>query len=187
MIVYDLEIQKAIPHGERVDGIEYCKGWDDHANMGIACLCAYDFAADRYFVFTEDNLKEFDDLAEGHTLGGFNSIGFDNKVLRAEGLLQDHHAHYDLLRRTWDAMDDIDPDESKKGSGLDALARANGFKGKTGHGAKAPVWYQQGQIGRVINYCLEDVRITKELIARVYAEGVLNDPRKPSRQLEIAA
>ena len=189
MIVYDLEIKKAIPHGECVDGIEYCKGWDDHENMGIACLCAYDFTTDRYRVFTENSLHRFILLCgeSKRPLAGFNNIGFDNEVLACNGLEVKEEWCYDLLREIWDAIDRVSPFESKKGTGLDAVAKANGYEGKTGHGARAPIWYQQGDIGKVIDYCLEDVRLTKELIDKVMKDGKLNDPRKPSRQLEIAA
>ena len=34
-LIYDLEIVKAIPDRNKPNepGIEYCAGWDDHANM----------------------------------------------------------------------------------------------------------------------------------------------------------
>lgn len=186
MIVYDLEIQKAIPHGERLDGIEYCEGWDDHENMGIACICAYDYGTNRYRVFSEGNLDGFRKLCgERKSLAGFNNIGFDNEVLACNGIQIPDDWCYDLLREIWDAIDQIGPFESKKGTGLDNVAKANGWTGKTGHGAKTPVWYQRGQIGRVIDYCLEDVRLTKELIDKVKESGKLNDPRDPSQTLSI--
>jgi hypothetical protein len=45
--IYDLEIAKAIPpkvDADRLPGIEYCGGWTDYANMGVACwaLCFLD-------------------------------------------------------------------------------------------------------------------------------------------------
>jgi len=44
-IIYDIEIAKAIPSKSepKEEGVEYCKGWGDHAGMGIACLCAHDY------------------------------------------------------------------------------------------------------------------------------------------------
>ena len=50
LVVYDIEIQKGIlgKKEKPVPGIEYCNGWNDHANMGISVICAYDYEEDRY-------------------------------------------------------------------------------------------------------------------------------------------
>jgi hypothetical protein len=83
MIVYDIEIAKAIRgRGEKkIPGIEYCGGWNDHANMGVACLCAYDYNEERYRVFMQDNITEFLELATySDVVVGFNSYNFDNKI-----------------------------------------------------------------------------------------------------------
>lgn len=38
-LIYDIEIVKGIPDKKKtmLEGIEYCAGWEDHANMGISC------------------------------------------------------------------------------------------------------------------------------------------------------
>ena len=46
---------------------------------------------------------------------------------------------------------------------LDTIAEATLGKKKTGHGLDAIVWWQNGEIEKIIKYCIEDVRITKEL------------------------
>ena len=42
ILIYDCEIIKAVPIDYKneapIEGIEYCKGWDDHKNMGIRLL-----------------------------------------------------------------------------------------------------------------------------------------------------
>jgi hypothetical protein len=87
IIIYDLEILRAIPdrNGRRDEGIEYCEGWHDHANMGITVLGVFDYAEDRYRVFCLDNNQEFTNLvSERRPLCvGFNNIRFDNAVLSA--------------------------------------------------------------------------------------------------------
>jgi len=89
MLIYDIEIKRAIAINgvpER-PGIDYCFGWDDVEGMGISCVCAYDYWQDRYRVFMEDNLAEFNALAVMRVpLVGFNNIKFDNAVLMANGL-----------------------------------------------------------------------------------------------------
>lgn len=184
MIVYDLEIEAAIPKKdeERVPGIRYCEGWHDFENMGIACLCAFDESEARHRVFCKDNLGDFKRLVDGREsfLAGFNNIAFDNKVLKANGIeLQDAWC-YDLL------------DEIKKstgtfaGYGLDALATANHVGHKTGTGATAPVLWQQGRIGEVISYCLHDVWLTWRLMSMVRETGFLKDPTSLHRSGEAA-
>ena len=88
MIVYDLEIVKAIlgKNESPKAGVEYCEGWHDHKGMGISVLTAYDYDTDRYHVFMEDNLKDFEKLCEGRLVIGFNSIHFDDKVCAAAGI-----------------------------------------------------------------------------------------------------
>ncbi len=191
MLVYDLEIIKAIPpkDGFLEPNIEYCKGWHDHANMGVSVIGAYDFEADRYRIFTEDNWGEFADLYRDSTkiFAGFNSIPFDNSVLKACEIVDIAEDRcFDLLREIWKAAG-LGPTfqyPSHAGYGLDAVAIANGIGQKTGHGAFAPVDWQRGNIGTVIDYCLQDVALTKKLIDKIKEEGGLIDP-KTGKGLEI--
>jgi hypothetical protein len=181
IIVYDLEIIKAIPTKEpRIEGIEYCGGWQDHANMGVSVIGAYDFNADRYRVFTQDNWDEFVDLViNGSTMAGFNSIPFDNAVLKAFGIVDiPEKQSYDLLREVWKAagLGPVFEYPSHAGYNLDAVAKANGLSGKTGNGALAPVDWQRGNIGSVIDYCLQDVAITAKLIKLVIDRRELRSP-----------
>lgn len=56
------------------------------------------------------------------------------------------------------------------------MAYANFRISKSGNGALAPVEWQRGNIGNVIDYCLHDVYLTKRLIDRVIRSGALADP-----------
>ena len=44
ILIYDCEIAKAIQgrNETRLEGVEYCDGWEDFGNMGISCICAFD-------------------------------------------------------------------------------------------------------------------------------------------------
>lgn len=186
-LIYDLEIKKAIPprDGALIEGIEYCAGWSDHANMGIAVLCAYSSWDDRYRVFCDDNFDEFFTLCnQAEALVGFNNKAFDDQVIlktypgEQAGTTGDSLSQwaslprYDLLVETWLASG-LGPTfqyPTHAGYGLDAICLTNFNEGKTGNGALAPVDWQQGRIGKVIDYCLSDVRLTKKLF-----EHVLND------------
>ena len=66
MLIYDLEIVKAIPDRKkaREPDIEYCSGWHDHANMGVSVIGAYDAIEDRFRVFTKEAFGDFEALAK---------------------------------------------------------------------------------------------------------------------------
>lgn len=168
-IVYDIEIIKGIPAKgeERIEGIEYCDGWHDHANMGVSVIGVYDFVEDRYRVFCSDNFNELWNLWKSrNTHISFNGVGFDNKVLLHIPEFPVLPGAYDVLREIWISLG-YNPDKfywkTHGGLGLDAMCSTNGLGGKTGNGALAPVMWQRGQIGAVIDYCLSDVKLTKEL------------------------
>ena len=187
MLIYDIEILKAIPprSGELEEGIEYCAGWDDKENMGVACIGAYDVVQGRYRVFTQGNFSEFIDLAAKRFVVGFNSIAFDDVICRHEGIPAT--TRWDLLQETWVAagLDRTFSYPSHIGFGLDALAKANGLSGKTGWGGSAPVDWQRGYYGRTIDYCLEDVRQTCLLVNEAMCTGYLADPRNPGQDLTL--
>lgn len=199
VIVYDIEIEKAIrSEGHEAEpGIMYCDGWHDHANMGISVICAYNYVDDQYLVFCKDNIREFFELGkDSQLMVGFNNISFDDSVIKAT-YPQHGYAHsapyaftkrYDILRELWKAAG-FGPEYNQSthaGFGLDACAKANFGKSKTGSGADAPVLWQRGQIGTVINYCLHDVYLTKLLFDRIMRDGYLIDPRYSARTLVVS-
>lgn len=193
MLIYDIEIVNAIQgkKEDRIEGITYCDGWDDRDNMGVSVIGAYDYDSDRYRVFCEDNFEEFAALVADHSIiAGFNSIKFDNAVLRACGIrdIPDEKS-YDLLVEIWIGAG-LEPEfkyPSHIGFGLDACCNANFDTRKSGHGAMAPVDWQQGRIGNVIDYCLNDVKLTKELLDRIISTGGIIDPRDSSKTIPVAA
>ncbi len=191
-IVYDIEIIKAIPDRSSIPNpdIEYCEGWNDHANMGISVIGAYDYEESRYRVFCSDNINDFFNLLRERTIAvTFNGISFDNNVIKAaypDHLVYDTPTHvidkleqYDILVETWKAhgLDSKFNYKTHGGFSLDAISKVNLNNSKTGNGALAPVLWQKGQIGSVIDYCLQDVRLTKLLFDRIIHSGKLISPR----------
>ncbi len=183
-VVYDIEIVKAVPTRgvENTPGIEYCKGWGDKKNMGISVLGAYDFVDERYRVICEDNKEEWLDLINDRDLiVSFNGIKFDNEVVKhVWGYEVPLEKNYDILVEMWRAKG-FNPDafvnETHGGHGLDVTCKANGLQSKTGHGAFAPIEWQRGNIGHVIDYCLQDVKLTKELFEAIMEYGWIDDPK----------
>ena len=192
-LVYDIEIVKGIlGRGEQpINGIEYCEGWHDHANMGISVIGAYDYKADRYRTFMRDNFPEFIALCHDRApLVSFNGLSFDDMVINATICQMPESPRYDLLVEIWKASG-LGPKfqyPSHAGFGLDACCEANFGTRKTGNGALAPVLWQRGDYGQVVDYCLNDIKLTKQLFDKVLAGGAVTCPKTgDALQLAIPA
>lgn len=172
-IVFDCEVVKAIPSNREpvINGIEYCGGWHDHAGMGISVIGAYDYETGACRVFLEDNFAAFKELVDSATVVcGFNNGGFDDKLVKAVlGWEIPAEKSYDLLSEVWVAhgLGRRYAGSEYSGFGLQDCAKANGLPGKTGRGDLAPVLWQRGQRGQVVDYCLNDCFLEKKLIDRV--------------------
>lgn len=183
-LVYDAEIVKAIPPknaSEREFDIEYCAGWNDHANMGISVMGVYDTKTGRSHVFCEDNKEAFIAMCdeEGDYLVSFNGLSFDNKLIEAcWGYKMPEHKCYDLLVEIWAACG-LGPRfqyPSHAGFKLDYMLRENGIPMKTGDGARAPIDWQKGRVGTVIDYCLNDCWTEAKLLEKALTQELLTPP-----------
>lgn len=188
-IIYDCEIIKAIPpkNGAPQDNIEYCEGWRDFENMGISVIGVYDWQHDSTHVFLQDNLAGFINLIEDRSvIIGFNSIAFDNNLcLGAKNIVVPRSKSWDLLAEIWVAsgLPRTFRYPDSLGFSLDAVCQNNQLGLKSGNGAMAPVLWQKGLYGQVIDYCLRDVHLTRRAVELALA-GQLKSP-KTGEILEI--
>ena len=189
MIIIDVEIKKAIlgRNEEPIYGIEYCEGWRDFANMGISCVCTYDITTHLSRVFLEEDFAELREYIRGKPTAGFNTKRFDLPLLAEHGFRDHMHdpstdwiwseQHYDILEQIWLAQG-LDSDKfywkTHGGWGLDAVCQATLGIAKTGHGAMAPVWWQQGKRGKVIDYCLNDCHMEGQLLLHILRGGLIS-------------
>ncbi len=183
VIVLDCEIKKLIPEKgkENLTGYEYCKKWTDFMGMGLSCCCVYDFKHDTYHVFLEDNLDELQALVDRRTLViGHNIKTFDNLLLAANGVIVPPDKTWDSLCESWSALGM--PEVYTKGSTpsnlkLSDFARCN-LTGQTqqGHGSAAPKLFQNGNMGSLLNYCLQDVKDSVSLLKIILRTGQLINP-----------
>lgn len=185
MIIYDLEIENPIPpdNGMLVPGIKYSKGWNYPATMGVACIGVYDYTADKYRVFGEFEIEDFKTLVSQHDkCVGFNNIGFDNKILETCDLVIPPAKTYDILSEIYSALG-----SRQKGCKLEDVVKANfpNQAGKTEDPAKVPILWQQGYKTKVVDYCLNDVRLTKMILDRILRFGWIFNPVKPGESLEL--
>ena len=164
-VVIDVEIQRTI---EETPG-----GWDATDRLGVSTAVIYEFASDRFRVYghTAEELGELRArLLEADRISGFNIWKFDFPVIfglpgreRVSELLPKTN---DILRRIWLGLK-LNPDEftsAHKGWGLDTVSRATlRAPGKIANGALAPKWFQSGEWGRLVNYCVDDVTLERDL------------------------
>jgi hypothetical protein len=179
-LIYDCEIRKLIPdrNASNDPRFDYCGGWGDHANMGISVIGTINQDGNEMAIVPDDDYNHVDIIAleeQKALLIGFNSANFDDKLCQAHGI--NIHTDYDILEEVRIAAGfAADFRSVPKGYSykLDAIVRANGMA-KTGHGELAPMLWQQGKRQEVIDYCLNDVRITRSIL-ELGLKGELKDP-----------
>lgn len=183
VLILDAEIKKAIQgRGEtRTSGIEYCEGWRDFANMGLACLGGWQSWDSKFRVWgegTQGQVEAQQAINKADKIITFNGLGFDGPLLRAHDIEIPDDKHVDLLVKIWEAHG-LGPKfvyPSHAGFGLDNCALSNNLPGKTGHGGHAPIQWQQGKYCEVVDYCLHDVWITLQLV-KLCLDGLFLSPK----------
>lgn len=191
ILIYDCEIIKAIRDPKKVDlaHIEYCNGWDDYENMGISVIGVNFISEEGDAIFNHNALLNRDlginAFQEGldvvDVLVGFNNQSFDDKLLKANGFtIPEHVVNYDILAEIWEGAglgrDFVYPTHA--GFGLDAICKANGLGEKSGDGANAAVLWQKGKHQEVIDYCENDIKLTRKLFDLIQETGEIKDPRE---------
>lgn len=178
VIVYDCEIEKAIPDRSRPldHRLQYCNGWGDKKGMGISVIAAVDVATAIPRVFLRDNLPKFAEWTKGAMLVGHSNHQFDDELLRAHSLWT-AGASWDILRKLRKAVGE--GEEYRRGTTLGgrtvndcARVNLNGLQ-KSDDGAMAPLLWQQGKVGELVDYCLRDVMLEYQLFLR---RGSFVDP-----------
>ncbi len=132
-------------------------GSADPAKLDISLVAIYDSETDSYSSFLEDELNKLWPILErADMLIGFNTDHFDIPLL---------NKYYpgDLSKiKSLDILKEIKNSYGRRMK-LGQLAEGTLGKGKSGHGLDAIKWWRAGEIEKVRNYCIDDVRITKEL------------------------
>ena len=130
-------------------------------------VCIYDSETDKYSSYTKEQLKDLWPILEkADLLIGYNSDSFDIPILN-------HYYPGDLTKITsLDLLTEIKNSLGRRIK-LDYIAEATLGRNKTGHGLEAIDWWKQGRYQDVINYCIEDVRITKDIYDYALKNGIL--------------
>jgi DEAD/DEAH box helicase domain-containing protein len=148
VVFFDLETQRSF---DEVGGRHNIR------KLGLSAAVTYSTADGAFHRYTEADVADLiADLQAGELVVGFNVLNFDYEVLRAY---------------TDDPLDDIPTvdmlDHIHKRLGfrvsLDKLAASTLGTSKSADGLQAVRWYKQGRMQEILDYCQQDVEVTRQL------------------------
>ncbi len=162
-IVFDIETKNTfadVGGDQNIDKLE------------VSVVGVYSYDKDEYICFDENELDELGRfLKSASPLIGFSSKRFDVPVLEKYfDFKLSAVPHYDILEEITKAFG--------RRIGLGVLAEANLGIGKTSHGLEAIGMYARGEMEKLKNYCLQDVKITKEIFDLIRNQGYLWIPQR---------
>lgn len=188
IVVFDTEIQKTI------DGIAVT--WAEHHKMGLSVACAFDYRDGDYKVYFEKDGKELcERLNDADLVVGFNTKGFDNLLMRTfKGSNNEPFLAPDSILKNWDILEQsrlatgwTENARFPKGLRLDdhLLGTFGESFMKTADGADAPKMFQDGHIGKLVTYCLADVRREKTLFEHIVQHGWVKTATHGQKYLDL--
>ena len=150
-IVFDIETRNFFPD----------VGSNNPADLDISLVGLYDYETNNYHSFLQEDFpKMWDIIEKADVFITFNGDHFDIPLLNK---YYKGAERGDLTKvRSLDIFKEI-KNSSGRWLKLDKLAEGTFGRNKLGAGADAMVWWRQGEIEKIREYCLEDVRLTKEI------------------------
>ncbi len=145
----------------------FVRGHIDVAEQELTVVAIHDSQTGEFSSYFKEELPKLWPIIErADLLIGFNSDVFDIPLLNRyyPGDLS-HIRSLDLLSEVQKALG--------RRIRLQSLAEATLGRGKSGDGAKAGEWWKEGKRDQVRDYCIEDVRLTRELYDYAIQHGIL--------------
>ncbi|MBU1195285.1 MAG: DEAD/DEAH box helicase [Proteobacteria bacterium] len=154
-------------------------GWHKADKMGVSCAILYDSKTDCYQEYLQEDMDQLiSDLAQCDLIIGFNIIGFDYKVL--SGL-----SDFDFYALpTLDMIIKVHEYLGYRLS-LDHLAQQTLGEKKTADGLMALEWWAQGEMDKIISYCKQDVKVTRDLYLYGKTHRFLVFKNKAGQQVRV--
>ena len=147
-IVLDLETQKSF---------EDVGGRGKNHLMKVSVCGIYDYSLDRYSIFEEHELPQLSSvLQSADQIIGYNIKNFDFEVLQP-------YLNFDLNKVPYyDILEEIEKVLGHR-MRLEDVAKGTLGRGKTGNGLEALLYYKNDRMDLLKKYCLDDVRVTKDV------------------------
>ncbi len=143
---------------------------NDTKKLGISYVGLHDSETNEYFGYFENDLGKMWPLLESaDLLIGYNIKSFDYEVLAP-------YYRGDLKKFPTIDLLEVVKDVLGFRLKLDNLAKATLNKGKIGDGLDAVRYFREGKMEKLAEYCLEDVRITREIFDFAMSNGKLKYP-----------
>lgn len=158
---------RAITFDIETKSTSFVRGRIDASTMELTVVGVHDSVTGEYTSYLKEDLPKLWPLIESaDMLIGFNSDSFDIPILN-------RYYAGDLTKiRSLDLLVEVYQVLGRRVR-LQSLAEATLGKGKSGDGLKAMEWWDQGLYDKVREYCIEDVRITRELYDFARTNGYL--------------
>lgn len=147
-IVLDLETQKSF---QEVGG----RGKNHLLKVSVACI--YDYSTDKYQDFEEYELPKLAPILQtADQIIGYNIKDFDFEVLQP-------YLNFKLSEIPYlDLLEEIEKVLQHRVK-LELVAQGTIGSGKSGSGLEALLFYKNGRMDLLKKYCLDDVKITKQI------------------------
>ncbi|MBU0749952.1 ribonuclease H-like domain-containing protein [Patescibacteria group bacterium] len=171
-ITFDIETANTLPALSR----------SDLSQLELSIVGIHDSETGEYSSYTKEELPLLWPIMErADVLIGFNSDYFDIPILN-------RYYPGDLSKiRSLDLLVEVQKVLGRR-IRLQSLAEATLNKGKGGDGLKAVEWWQKGEVEKVREYCIEDVRITRQIYEYAIENNALKyKDLKQTREMKIDA
>lgn len=153
----------------------------DPAKLTISVAGLYDARTRTERVFRQEELGELEGiLTQAPRVVGFNLLGFDYHVLRPVLRIDP------FTLPTVDVFDRLQRELGFRPK-LDDVAAATLGKRKSGNGLEAIRLYQQGNWDALARYCLDDVRLTRDIYVYGLTHGHVKFPARTGEILDVKA
>ncbi|MDQ2933221.1 MAG: ribonuclease H-like domain-containing protein [bacterium] len=132
-------------------------GRADPTLLDISLVGLYDYETDQYLTFLQEDFpKLWPYFEKADLVIGYNSDHFDLP------LLNKYYPGNLSKIKSLDLLAEIKKSLGRR-IGLGAVAEASLGVGKSANGLEAVEWWKNGEIEKIKKYCIDDVRVTKDL------------------------
>lgn len=157
-IVLDLETQKSF---QEVGG----RGKNHLLKISVCGI--YDYSTDKYSIYEEHELPKLAPILQtADQIIGFNIKDFDFEVLVP-------YLNFDIFKVPYlDLLEEVEKVLQHRIK-LEVIAQGTLGSGKSGSGLEAILYYKNGRFDLLKKYCLDDVKITKQIYDYAMKNGKL--------------
>ena len=153
-------------------------GQENIDKLEVSVVGVYSYNNDAYYSFDEHEMDKLENMMKNaYLIIGFASKRFDVPVLLK-------YFKFNLASIPhFDILEEIENSYGRR-IGLGVLAEANVGAGKTAHGLDAIDFYRNGEIEKLKEYCLQDVKITKDIYDLMKSQKYLWIPQRNTPEMK---